>query len=106
LGITVSKKVPAKKFSLGTLFLTVIPRGTRGNLFYCTYFYWEPSIQSTSSQNNMVPLGITVSNKVPARIFSLGNFFLIMISLFLTRKIAKPPLLKLKNPDKIMSILS
>jgi hypothetical protein len=37
-------EVPNGNIISGTLFPTDISRGTYGNMFYCTYFYWERSL--------------------------------------------------------------
>jgi hypothetical protein len=69
LQLTVTNKVPARKFSLGTSFPTVI--------------LWEPSFLATIFRKNLVPqipLEITIRNEVPAGIFSLETSILTDIS--------------------------
>jgi hypothetical protein len=83
MDINVRIEVHASIFPLGALLLTVILRGTKGNLFYCSYFYWEPFFLATNSEEiwfPLVPGDITVTKKIPAGIFSLRTLFLTVIS--------------------------
>jgi hypothetical protein len=67
LEITVGSVAPAGIFSLKTLFLTVICRGTLVNLLYCTYSYWEPFFEQQILKNmvSQVLPEIIVRNEVP-----------------------------------------
>jgi hypothetical protein len=68
--------------ALGTSLLTVISKRTKGNLFECTYFYWEPVFIATNSQEIWfpeVPLEYFVKNKVRSENILAGALYLIVI---------------------------
>jgi hypothetical protein len=48
--ITVKNKAPIEDIPVGTSFLTVISKGTEGNLFSFTYIYWESYFLATNSR--------------------------------------------------------
>jgi hypothetical protein len=84
LEITVRNKVLNENSPAGTFFSTIISRDTRETIFQYKLLQKRLVVEKMCNKNGflLAPMGITVKNDVPTRIFYHQNIFFIWESHF------------------------